>query len=130
MRAHSIFGDDSSAFDSRPSDAPSDPLSQRASFDRQIMLLEDEERTLRKKIRALEFDMEEIDASIRTVMESVDRGEDMGLEPEEVDEIQWLRTSIRTHFDEQMEAARRSLRDIERGRDDLFEQRRRSLMQA
>lgn len=95
-----------------------------ASIDRQLVRLEDEEYSLRGRIRTLEDTMEDVDASVRTVADRAYAGEDMGLDAWGVDKIQRLRASILAHCDEQRELSYQRLRTIDHERETLYDQRR------
>lgn len=88
------------------------------------MRLEDEELSLRGRVRALEGAMEDLDTSVRMVTERVYGGEDMGLDAWGIDEVQRLRSVILAHYDEQQELSRQRLRAIDHERDELYTQRR------
>lgn len=98
-------------------------------IDRQLMRLEDEERSLKGGVRVLENAMEDLDASVRAVAARVYGGEDMGLDAWEVDEIQRLRALILVQYDEQRELSRQRLRALDRERDALYDQRHRAYRQ-
>lgn len=98
-------------------------------IDRQLMRLEDEERSLKGGVRVLENAMEDLDASVRAVAARVYGGEDMGLDAWEVDEIQRLRALILAQYAEQRELSRQRLRAIDRERDALYDQRHRAYRQ-
>lgn len=98
---------------------PSEPH----SIERRLAHLENEELSLKGRVKALENAMEDLDMSVRMVTERVYGGEDMGLDAWGMDEIQRLRATILAHYDEQRELSYQRLRAIDRERDALYTQR-------
>lgn len=82
------------------------PTVEVPSFERQLMELEDQQASLRRRIATLESDMQDVDASVRAVLGLAWSGEDMGLTPDEIEEAQQLRAEIIAACDERTEASR------------------------
>lgn len=95
------------------------------SFNGQLMRLEEEEASLKNKIQTLEADMEDINRSIGTITEMAYAQEHTGLSSSEIDEVLYLRSTIMAGCEEEIEASRRKLWEIDRIRDDLYGQRNR-----
>lgn len=94
-----------------------------SSFNGQLMRLEEAEASLKNKIQTLEADMEDINRSIGTITEMAYTQEHTGLSSSEIDEVLHLRSAIMSGCEEEIEASRRKLWEIDRIRDDLYGQR-------
>lgn len=94
------------------------------AIDGQLLHLEDEECSLRGRVRALEDAAYDLHASVQGVIDRACVGEDMGLDASDIDEIHRLRATLLADYDEQRELSHERLRAIDRKRDALYDQRR------